>query len=316
MRPMRSTLLWMARNAWLRDHVPRLPFARRAVRRFMPGETIAEAFAAAGALRREGFGVLFTHLGENLSSLDQAGAVADHYRLVLEGDQVAADGGPAARPIEISVKPTQLGLDQDAGACLGHCGELAARAAAAGTWLWLDMEGSAYTDATITLYERLRAEHERVGICLQAYLRRTAEDVRRLLPLRPAVRLVKGAYDEPAAIAFRSGREVDANFERLALTIAEAAGRGAARLALGTHDTALIERISERADTAAVPRRALEVHMLFGIRSNELARLRDAGYPAFSLVAYGSAWYAWYMRRLAERPANVLFALRQLLPSR
>lgn len=317
MRPVRSTLLWMARNAWLRDHVPRLRFARRAVRRFMPGESLEDAFTAAERLRAAGLGVLFTHLGENLSTLDQAGQVADHYRLVIEQDAaVRAARGDAWPAVEVSVKPTQLGLDQDEEVCLRHCDELAALAAAAGTWLWLDMEGSAYTEATIRLYERLRSRHERVGICLQAYLRRSLADVARLLPARPAVRLVKGAYDEPAAIALRDRRDVAAAFESLAVILARAAARGEARLALGTHDSALVERIGATLEAEGAPRRAIEVHMLYGIREDELARLRDAGYPAFSLVAYGSAWYAWYMRRLAERPANVAFALRQLLPSR
>lgn len=313
MRPLRTMLLWMARDPWLRERVPRLPFAQRAVRRFMPGEGLEDALVAAARLRSSGFGVLFTHLGENLASLEQADGVSAHYRQVLER---ASDGAGGGRPIELSVKPTQLGLDQDVEACFRHADELAGLAAGAGTWLWLDMEGSACTDATVALYERLRARHENVGICLQAYLYRTASDVTRLLPLRPAVRLVKGAYDEPAAIAWRSRSDVDACFQSVALMLAGAAARGEARLALGTHDTALIGRIDAMASPAGVPRSALEVHMLYGIRPGELARLRDAGHPCSSLVAYGSAWYAWYMRRLAERPANVLFALRQVLPSR
>ena len=149
---------------------------------------------------------------------------------------------------------------------------------------------------------------------IQAYLRRSAADIARLLPLHPAIRLVKGAYDEPAEVAYRDRGEVDANYQALAALIAEAAGRGEARLALGTHDTALIERITTVAEAGGVPRSALEVHMLYGIRTDELRRLHDAGHPRFSLVAYGSAWYRWYMRRLAERPANVVFALRQLVP--
>jgi proline dehydrogenase len=302
----------MARNAWLRERLPRLPVAQRAVRRFMPGERLEDAVAAAAALRARGSGVLFTHLGENLTSLEQAAGVAAHYRLVLAED--AAHRQDGHRPVEISVKPTQLGLDLDEEVCYGHLDDLATVSDASGTWLWLDMEGSAYTEATLRLYERLRARHERVGVCLQAYLHRTAADVVRLLPLRPAVRLVKGAYDEPAAIAWHSRAEVDGAFQSLALMLAAPAGRGEARLALGTHDSRLVERISTFAEAVGVPRSALEVHMLYGIRTDELARLRVAGYPAFSLVAYGSAWYAWYMRRLAERPANVLFALRQLLP--
>jgi len=304
----RSVLLWMARNPWLRRRLPRLGFVRRAVRRFMPGEDAESAFTAAAGLAASGQGILFTRLGENLAELAEADEVAAHYRSLLDRE------ASLPHPPELSVKPTQLGLDIDAEACFRHLDALAARAAEAGTWLWLDMEGSTYVDATMDLYERLRAAHPNVGICLQAYLKRTPTDLRRLLPLRPAVRLVKGAYDEPAAIAFRRRPEVDAAYQALALVLAEAARDGRARCALGTHDSGLIERIAAFADSAGVARGSLEVHMLYGIRARELARLNAAGFPAFTLIAYGAFWYPWYMRRLAERPANVLFALRQLLP--
>ena len=305
---MRTILLWMARNPWLREHLPRLGFVRRAVRRFMPGEDIDAAIAAAAGLAASGQGILFTRLGENLVALPEADDVAAHYRAVL--DQAVS----LPRPPELSVKPTQLGLDIDAAACFDHLDDLAGRAAAGRTWLWLDMEGSAYVDATLKLYERLRAAHPNVGICLQAYLKRTPADLRRLLPLKPAVRLVKGAYDEPAAIAHRRRPEVDAAYQSLALVLAEAAREGQARCALGTHDSGLVERIAAFAQPAGVSRSSLEVHMLYGIRARELARLQAAGFPVSTLIAYGSFWYPWYMRRLAERPANVLFALRQLMP--
>jgi proline dehydrogenase len=305
---VRTILLWLARNPWLRRRVPHLRFVRRAVRRFMPGEDAESAFGAAAGLAASGQGILFTRLGENLTELAEADEVAAHYLALLER------GASLPRRPELSVKPTQLGLDIDAVASFRHLDERAARAADAGTWLWLDMEGSPYVDSTIDLYERLRRAHPNVGICLQAYLKRTPADLRRLLPLEPAVRLVKGAYDEPAAIAFRRRSEVDAAYQALALVLAEAARDGHARCALGTHDSGLIERIAAFAGPAGVAPAALEVHMLYGIRARELVRLQAAGFPAFTLIAYGSFWYPWYMRRLAERPANVLFALRQLLP--
>ena len=304
----RSVLLWMARNPWLRSRLPRLGFVRRAVRRFMPGEDAESDFTAAAGLAATGQGILFTRLGENLAELAEADEVAAHYRSLLDRE------ASLPHPPELSVKPTQLGLDIDSEACFRHLDALAARAAEAGTWLWLDMEGSTYVDATLDLYERLRAVHANVGICLQAYLKRTPADLRRLLPLTPAVRLVKGAYDEPATIAHRRRPEVDAAYQALALVLAEAARDGRARCALGTHDSGLIERIAAFAETAGVARRSIEVHMLYGIRARELTRLQAAGFPAFTLIAYGAFWYPWYMRRLAERPANVLFALRQLLP--
>ena len=305
---MRRVLLWASRNPWLKARVPRLRFVRRAVRRFMPGETLDAALAAADALRASGQGVLFTRLGENLAERAQAEAVAAHYHGVLDR------GATGPTPVEISVKPTQLGLDIDPEATLGHLDGLARHAAEARTWLWLDMETSPYVEPTLALYERLRAAHPNTGICLQAYLRRTPADLRRLLPLGPAVRLVKGAYDEPAAIAWRSRGEVNAAFLGLALPLAEAARDGRARLALGTHDADLVRQVASFAGAVGVPRDRLEVHMLYGIRAAELRRLAAEGFPAFTLVAYGEAWYPWYMRRLAERPANVLFALRQVLP--
>ncbi|MEO7117465.1 MAG: proline dehydrogenase family protein [Candidatus Limnocylindrales bacterium] len=305
---MRRVLLWMARNHWLRDHLPRLPFAKRAVRRFMPGETKEDAFAAGDLLMKEDIGILYTHLGENLTEQAQADEVAEHYKQVL--DAVAGK----SKPPEISVKPTQLGLDIDPERSFQHASMLATYAKERGSWLWLDMEGSPYVDPTLDQYERLKADHDNVGICLQAYLKRTAADVQRLLPLKPAIRLVKGAYSEPASIAFKSKDEVNASYLTLAVTIAEAAGQGNARLALGTHDVELVAKITDAAKATGTAKSALEVHMLYGIRTDELRKLRDKGYPAFDLVAYGEAWYAWYMRRLAERPANVGFALRQLLP--
>jgi len=304
---MRSLLLWLARNRFLKRHLPRLWFARRAVRKFMPGETIEEALDAGEAFRPLGIGILYTHLGENLTTLDQAQAVADHYHDML--DKIHARGQDA----EISVKPTQLGLDLDAGVTLTHLDGLAGHAAEATGSLWIDMEGSAYTDATLDLYRQLKAKHPNVGVCLQAYLRRTPTDVNELLPLSPQIRMVKGAYDEPATIAFRGRAEVDAAYQSLCVLMLPHAGSGELRLALGTHDTGLIERIADFARGAGIAIDRFEVQMLYGIRMDRQRRLAREGYRVRDLIAYGDAWYAWYMRRLAERPANVAFALRQLI---
>jgi proline dehydrogenase len=305
---MRRVFLWAARNRWLKDHLPRLGFMRRAVRRFMPGETMDDALAAAAPLQAAGIGTLYTRLGENLESLAEADAVADHYLALV--DRIAAAGITG----EISVKPTQLGLDEDPEVCLAHMARLAGHAAEAGSYLWVDMEGSAYTEATVALYERLRASQPRTGICLQAYLRRTAADIDRLLPLAPAIRLVKGAYDEPSSIAYRDKRQVDSNYAALAVRFL-LDGRGKPiRLGLGTHDVGLVEQIAEAVASAGVGRDGFEVEMLYGIRSSEQFRLAKAGYRVQTLIAYGEHWYPWYMRRLAERPANVTFAIRSLLP--
>jgi proline dehydrogenase len=303
---MRRILLWMAGNSFLRRHLPGLPFARRAVRRFMPGETIEEALDAAEQFRPLGIGILLTRLGENLTSLDQARDVADHYHRVI--DMVRARGFDA----EVSLKLTQVGLDLDADVTLAHLESLAAHAAEGGGTLWIDMESSAYVDRTLELYGRLKANHANAGICLQAYLRRTPADVHALLPLRPQVRLVKGAYDEPESVAFRRREEVDAAFQSLGVLMLPHAASREIRLGLGTHDTALVNRIGDYARGAGIGIDAFEVQMLYGIRMDEQRRLAAEGYVVRDLIAYGDAWYGWYMRRLAERPANVLFALRQL----
>jgi proline dehydrogenase len=303
---MRQMLLWMARNRLLKRWLPRIWFVRRATRRFMPGETVEEALDAAEFFRPHQIGILFTQLGENLTDLSQAQAVADHYHGLL--DKVAARGLDA----EISVKPTQLGLDLDRDAAFQHLAGLADHAAQGNRLLWLDMEGSAYTDATLELYRSLKESHPNIGICLQAYLRRTPADVHSLLPLKPAIRLVKGAYDEPASIAFRRKDEVNAAYQSLCVLMLPYAAKGELRLGMGTHDTALIERVAAHATGVGVGKRAFEVEMLYGIRQREQVRLAREGYRVLALIAYGEAWYAWYMRRLAERPANVLFALRQV----
>jgi proline dehydrogenase len=305
---MRRLLLWMAGNAWLRQRIPHLPMARRAIRRFMPGEDPGAALAEAESFRDEHIGSLFTRLGENVVRIEEADATAEHYLGLL--DQIATRGIPG----ELSVKLTQLGLDIDAGQALRHVERLVERAAHDGRVVWIDMEGSAYTERTVALYERLRARHANVGICLQAYLRRSAADVARLLPLDPSIRLVKGAYDEPAALAYRTPGAVSTNYAALSieLLVAIAAGRPV-RLGLGTHDVALIELLAAHAAALSLGRQAFEVQMLYGIRMTEQRRLAAEGYRVSDLIAYGTAWYPWYMRRLAERPANVLFALRQIV---
>ncbi len=306
---MRTILLWMAGNRWLRDRLPKLWFARRAVRRFMPGEDPEAALAAAAQFRDEGITSMFTRLGENVSTPEEADEVVEHYLGLL--DTIAERGLDG----EISVKPTQLGFDLDQDATLHRIERLAERAAATGGTVWIDMEASAYAEGTILLYERLKASHANTGICLQSYLRRTAADIQRLLPLQPAIRLVKGAYAEPAAIAYKSRHDVDANYVALCVSMLEARRAGTAvQIGLGTHDVRLIEQVAEHAAALGVDRAVLEVQMLYGIRSAEQRRLAGAGYRVRDLIAYGAAWYPWYMRRLAERPANILFALRQLLP--
>jgi proline dehydrogenase len=176
------------------------------------------------------------------------------------------------------------------------------------------MEGSAYTQATLDLYIELRPQHPHTGICLQAYLYRTVEDVVRLMEVKPAVRLVKGAYAEPPDRAYAAKKDVDANYLALCVLMLPEVKRGRLRLVLGTHDVELVERTSRFGRALGIERAHIEVNMLYGIRPDQQVRLAKEGYAVKALIAYGDAWYGWYLRRLAERPANVLFAARQLLP--
>ena len=305
---MRRVFLWAAKNTWLKEHLPRFPFMQRAVRRFMPGETMESALDAAAPLEAAGIGSMYTRLGENLTNLGEADEIAEHYIGVFDAIKARAYRG------EVSVKPTQLGLDLDPERTLAHLRRLATKAEEIGSYLWIDMEGSDYVEATVALYEQLRADHPRTGICLQAYLKRTPSDVERLRTLDPAIRLVKGAYDEPASIAYRDKRQVDASYLSIAVDFLKT-GRGRpVRLGLGTHDVALVEQIADQVSPAGIEKDGFEVEMLYGIRTVEQYRLAKAGYGVQTLIAYGDAWYPWYMRRLAERPANVAFAIRSMLP--
>jgi proline dehydrogenase len=295
---IRAALLRASHSSWLRGRVARNPVARRAVLRFMPGERLEHAIAAAGRLANAGLSCVLTHLGEHASDTSDAESAADEYGRALTA---LIDARLATH---VSVKPSQLGLVLDPRRALGLMEGLAGRAAGRGV-LWLDMEDSAQTDATIDLYRRLRRTHDSVGLCLQAYLRRTPRDVALLLPLSPRIRLVKGAYREPAAAAYQDGRDVDASFVELAVTLL----RRRADVGLGTHDVRLLQRIERLVRPLDVDRTAYEVQMLYGIRDDDQRRLAAAGYRMRVLIAYGSDWFAWYCRRLAERPANLLFVL-------
>ena len=300
--------MWCAQNSWLSEHVPRWRFARRAVSRFLPGEEFDAALKAAIAFKALRIGALFTRLGENVNDLSEATAVVEHYESVLA--QMTSSGIEA----EISVKPTQVGLDIDPKTAFDNLERLARAAAKARSFLWIDMEGSAYTTQTLDLYARLRARNPRTGLCLQAYLHRSVEDVVKLMPLKPAIRLVKGAYAEPPDRAYTAKKDVDANYLALCALMLPEVKRDRLRLVLGTHDVELIERVSHYGSALGLERAQVEVNMLYGIRTDQQARLAKDGYVMKALIAYGDAWYAWYLRRLAERPANVLFVARQLLP--
>lgn len=303
----RSLLLRAAESPWLARQMSERAFAQRAVRRFMPGETLDAALAAAEALAAQGLGTLVTQLGEGIRLETEATAVRDHYLDVF--DRIRARG----LPTWISVKPTQLGIDLSLDACRAHLLALADRAEQTGSVLWIDMEESSYVDRTLELYRQVHARHPRAGLALQAYLRRTPGDLDALLPLRPTIRLVKGAYAEPAAMAFPAKREVDLAYYALGRRLLEAASRGEATPIFGTHDMVLVDRLVAAARELGVPDGKYEIHMLYGIATASQHALVGHGRTVRTLISYGSAWFKWYMRRLAERPANVWFAMKSVV---
>jgi proline dehydrogenase len=304
MSVLRNIFLAASESRWLRERAVRLPFVRRAVSKFMPGETLDDALAATRAL---GVGTVLTKLGENLRSVEEADGVAHHYLDAY--DRIAAE----KLDVEISVKLTQLGLDFSREECERHLRDLAERARSHGNWVWVDMESTAYTDVTLDIYRRLRAQFPNTGVCVQSYLMRTAADVDTLVALGSGIRLVKGAYREPPEKAFPEKEDVDENYFRLAeRLLSDAAREKGVRAIFGTHDPALIRRIEELAWSRGLTPADVEFQLLYGIRRPEQLRLAAAGYRFRVLISYGEAWFAWYMRRLGERPANVLFVVKSL----
>ena len=304
---LRSLFLRASRSRWLREWLPRRPAVRRAVRRFVPGETASDALDAAASLEARDLASVLTHLGENVATLAEADDEVEHYLEVLErADRRGLDA-------ELSVKLTHLGLDQGAGEAADRLAALAERAGQAGSYVWVDMESSAYTDVTLDVFDRVRRDHPGVGVCVQAYLRRTPDDLERLLSSGASVRLVKGAYDEPAELALQDRSDVDEAYLRLADRMLEAARERGTRQAFGTHDLRLLRAITCTARETGVPDELCELQMLYGIRNRDLERLAERGHACRVLISYGEAWFPWYMRRLAERPANVLFVLKSLL---
>jgi proline dehydrogenase len=304
----RNILLALSTNAWLRDHATKTAFVRRSVSAFMPGERLEDALAAAGRQQASGIGTIFTRLGENVTRAEEAEAVTAHYLDVL--DQVQRAGLRA----QISVKPTQLGLDLDRAMCFRNLQRLVDRAGERDTFVWIDMESSPYVDPTLDLFTRARAQSPRVGIALQAYLHRTAKDIEALVPLGSAIRLVKGAYLEPPSIAFPKKADVDENFYKLACRLLAAdAQKAGGLLHIATHDGRLVDRLKTFIWQQKVPKTAYEYAMLYGIQRPLQQRLIQGGEPLRVLIAYGEFWFPWYMRRLAERPANVWFVVKNVI---
>ena len=297
---MKALLLRASQSRRVREWLGSSALARRAVARFMPGEGLDDALAAAAGMAAIRISTLLTLLGEDVSNREQADATTLQYLNALKA--ISEQGLPA----QLSVKPTQLGLGVDNSVLDVNLDRLAGAAAKVERLIWIDMEGSATTEATMAAYRRLRERHDNVGLCLQAYLRRTPSDLDSLLPLRPRIRLVKGAYQEPPGIALQSRSEVSNAYTRMALRLLDETGRGHPPPTLATHDVKLLRSILA---TAQAARERYEIAMLYGIRSADLRVLVAEGHRGVILISYGSDWAAWYLRRLAERPANLMFGI-------
>jgi proline dehydrogenase len=294
----------------MRQQAPRMGFVKKAVKRFMPGERVEDAIAAAQELKPQGIATILTKLGENITELREGDAVTQHYLEVLTRIQAAGLDCP------ISVKLTQLGLDIDKEKTFQNVRALAARAQTLGNSVWIDMEQHGYVDATLDLYRRVLAEYPNVGVCLQAYLYRTPKDLASLIPLGGGVRLVKGAYREPADVAYPKKADVDHAYVTLARQMISPEARAAGFLAVfGTHDQKILAGLREHAAATNVPKQSFEFALLFGIQRAEQLSLAKAGYKIRCLISYGDYWFPWYMRRLAERPANVLFVAKSMFSS-
>jgi proline dehydrogenase len=303
----RELLLKGSESRWLADQLSRRRFVRRATTRFMPGESMDDALQAAGALGERRITSILTLLGENVGDEPAAATVTGEFAALLDR------GAKANLQADISVKPTHVGLDLGFDVAVRNLQTLASAAASHGRLVAVDMESTRYCEPTLDLYRVLRGEHENVGICLQSYLYRTDADLEGLLSLSPMIRLVKGAYKEPADLAYPRKTDVDASYLRLSVVMLEAARDGTARVAFGTHDVSMIAEINRRAADMNCPRESYEFQMLYGIERDLQTRLAEAGYRMRVLISYGAYWFPWYMRRLAERPANVGFVLRSML---
>jgi proline dehydrogenase len=304
----RNALLWISENRKLRQALPRYRFIRRAVSRFMPGEELADALKAAEQIKPQSINTVFTHLGENVTDEREAKKDAEDYIDALR--HIRQRG----LDTHVSVKLTHLGLDLNQKACVGNLVAIVSEAKALGNLVWIDMEQSHYVDRTLDIYKEVRKDFSNVGLCLQAYLHRTAKDLDGLLPYSPAIRFVKGAYKEPPSIAFKKKSDVDANFFNLTTTLMQHVKTGA-KVVVGTHDTRLIQAIQDKAEQIGLSRKEYEFHLLYGIETNEQLKLARGGYSIRVLISYGSYWFPWYVRRLAERPANVWFVVRKMFSS-
>lgn len=305
MQFLRSCLLWASENRRIERIVRASSAMRPVVSRFMPGEKIDDVMSAVKALREEDTPSIITYLGENVGS-DQAADLT-----VAAYEQLISALSSAGENAHVSIKLTQFGWDVDRPRALDRVRAVAGMAAAGGSVFAIDMESSPYVDSTLDAYESVARDYPDSALCLQAYLHRTPADLKRLLSGKPCIRLVKGAYREPADRALQSRTEVRERYRSLARELLSAVRDGNARIAFGTHDMELLSRIRQDARDLGVPPTAYEIQMLYGIQNEARRSLVAGGAQVRVLISYGRAWYAWFMRRLAEKPSNMLLITRR-----
>jgi proline dehydrogenase len=303
----RNLLLWASKNEWMTGHVPNFKFVQKALKRFMPGETPAEAIKATRELLKHNIPTTFTHLGENINDLSEAEISTQHYVDLIEIIN------SEKLDVEVSLKLTQIGFDLSFEKTLEFFKELTQKARECNNNIFIDIEDSSYVDKTIDFYKRIKEEYDNVGLCLQSYLYRTMDDVKAMIDINPWIRLVKGAYNEPDTIAFKNKKDADENFFTISKYFLEQMQSREMRIAFATHDLILLEQIKNEAKMHEIPNDNVEFQMLYGIKEREQINLASQGYNVRTLISYGKLWYPWYMRRLAERPANVGFVLRNIL---
>ena len=302
----RNTLLWASRNDWLKTQVPKMKFIQRAVKRFMPGETEEDAIAASKDLIKYKIPTTFTHLGENITSIEEAENNTRHYLELL--DKIKEEDLDS----EISLKLTQIGLDLSFDKTLELFTKIAHKARELNNSIFIDIEDSSYADKIINFYKTIKKNYNNVGICLQAYLYRTMDDLKDIIEINPWIRLVKGAYKEPSSVAFQNISEVNKNYLSLSEYLLQQIKEKGIRVAFGTHDLLIQEQVKKEAEKIGLSKEKLEFQMLYGIKTEEQYKLASEGYKIRTLISYGEHWYPWYMRRLAERPANVVFILKNI----
>jgi proline dehydrogenase len=302
---LRSLLLVLSRQSWLRHWLETSPAAGRLTSRFVAGSTIEREVAVCQKLNADGYLATLDHLGESVTSLSEAAQLREAYLTALDG--IAKLNLEAT----VSVKLTQLGLDFSETACLANVECLVARAKSIGRMVEVDMESSQYVDRTLALVSNLHARYGSVRAVIQAYLYRSESDIHNLCKLSIPVRLCKGAYRESSDVAFPRKKDVDANYVRLMFELFD---RGTCP-AIASHDENVLNRALGYIRERNIAPDRFEFQMLYGVGRDQQRRLVAAGYRVRLYVPYGNAWYPYFMRRLAERPANVLFLARNLLKS-